>query len=202
MCWSYEVSLMTGATATIMSVYLLTYGKGNDIPIALVSIVIAFMQFGEALMWKGVTEKDERKSTLGAHVGILSLLLQPLVLGLSALWISGFPTSILILFVGLWNIMSFSVARSLLSQSWNPQPGCGGHLRWPFLQPLLDSIFSWIYWPVMFGAWLLFRPFSEGLHYSLMALGTFGITWWLFPGEWGTLWCFIANLLPLGRILL
>lgn len=201
MCWSYEVSLITGVTATAMSLYLLTFGKGNDIPVALVSIVIAMMQFGEALMWQGVDKKSVKFSTLGAHVGIVSLLLQPLVLGLGVLWIRAFPTWILGLFSLLWISVAWPIGRQLLGESWTPQPGCGGHLRWPFLKPFLESAFAWLYWPVMFGAWLLFRPFSEGFQYSFMALGTFGITWWLFPGEWGTLWCFVANLLPLGRLL-
>jgi hypothetical protein len=201
MCWSYEVSLITGATATVLSVYLLLKGKGNDIPVALVSLAIALMQFGEALMWRGYEDSSLQKSTLGSHIGIVSLLLQPLVLGLGVLWSRGVPAWILVLFLGLWCGVAIPVGKRLLSRTWNPLPGCGGHLRWPFLKPFLESAFAGLYWPVMFGAWLLFRPFSEGLQYSLMAIATFSVTWFFFPGEWGTFWCFVANALPLGRIL-
>lgn len=197
MCWSYEASLITGITATIMNAYLLAYKKGNAIPVALLGIVIAIMQFGEAFMWKGVTEKDKRKSTLGSHIGIISLLLQPLVLGMSIMWIRGFPTLVLSAFFGIWCIMSYSISYSLLTQHWNPQPGYGGHLQWPFLQPFLNSIFAWLYWCVILGAWLLMQPFSEGLKHSLGALSTYIITKVFFPKEWGTLWCFIANILPI-----
>lgn len=201
MCWNYEVSLGTGVSATVLSLYLLMKGKGNDIPVALVSLVIALMQFGEALMWKGAVLSNARKSTQGAHLGIVSLLLQPLVLGLSTLWIRGFRAEWLGVFVTVWILTAIPIGRNLLQQSWNPQPGCGGHLQWPFLKPFLKSPFAVVYWVVMFGAWLLFRPFSEGFQYSVMAIGTWALTWWLFPGEWGTLWCFVANLLPLGRLI-
>jgi hypothetical protein len=200
MCWNREVSLTTGVTASVLSVYLLVNGKGNDIPVALVSLVIALMQFGEAFMWQGHASKDIAGSSLGAHIGILSLLLQPLVLGLSVLWIRDVSGWILAAFSAIWLAAAFPL-RSLLHREWLVEPGCGGHLRWPFLKPFLESAFAWLYWPVMFGAWLLFRPFLEGLQYSAMAIGTFLVTWYLFPGEWGTLWCFVANLLPLGRIL-
>lgn len=200
MCWSREVSLTTGVTASVLSVYLLAFGKGNDIPVALVSLVIALMQFGEAFMWDGWEKEDMPASSLGAHIGILSLLLQPLVLGASVLWIRGFPSWTLVVFGLIWFAAAFPL-RSLLRREWRVQPGCGGHLRWPFLKPFLESAFAYLYWPVMLGAWLLFKPFSEGFQYSLMAVGTFLVTWRFFPGEWGTLWCFVANLLPLGRIL-
>lgn len=200
MCWNREVSITTGVTASVLSVYLLVFGKGNDIPVALVSLIIALMQFGEAFMWDGWDKDDTVASSRGAHIGILSLMLQPLVLGLGSLWVHGACVWALGLFGAVWLLAAVPLVP-LLRQTWKPQPGCGGHLRWPFLKPFLESAFAWLYWPVMFGAWLLFKPFSEGVQYSLMAVGTFAVTWWLFPGEWGTLWCFVANLLPLGRIL-
>lgn len=201
MCWSYEISLITGISASVISIYLLVNGKGNDIPVAFLSLSIALMQFAEALIWKGVNLSNPQISTHGAHLGIISLLLQPLVLGLSTLWIRGISVLLLGAFIFIWIITSIPIGYKLLQQTWNPQPGCNGHLQWPFLKPFLESPFAVLYWIVMFGAWMLFRPFSEGFQYTIIAITTWLVTWKLFPGEWGTLWCFIANILPLGRLI-
>lgn len=192
MCWSYEVSLVTGLTATALSIYLLMYGKGNDIPIALVSITIALMQFAEALMWN--------EDTRGGQLGLLALFLQPLALGLGILWIRGWMWGV-IGFAALWGILAIPTLRSLLSKKWPISVGNCGHLQWSFLNPMLESSFAPLYWIVMMGGWLFLQPFEEGVHYAFIAIGTLGITWKVFPGEWGSLWCWIANALPLGRIL-
>ncbi len=192
MCWSYEVSLFTGTTAAALSVYLLVYGKGNDIPIALVSITIALMQFAEAMMWAN--------DTRGGKVGILALFLQPLALGLGIAWIRGWMWGAVV-FAGIWATLGIPTLRRLIKEDWPISVGKCGHLQWSFLAPMLESAFAPIYWATMLGAWLLLEPFEEGAHYAFMALLTLGITWKVFPGEWGSLWCWIANALPLGRIL-
>lgn len=194
MCWNREVSLTTGVTATALSLYLLTKGKGNDIPVALVSLAIALMQFAEALMW----ERDPR----GGHLGLLALFLQPLALGLGIVWARGFPWWSAVLVILVWSVFGIPTLSKLLSKTeWPAEPGCGGHLRWSFLGPMLASPFAPVYWATMLGGWLLFRPFQEGLEYSLTAVGTLLVTQAFFPGEWGSLWCFLANALPLGRLM-
>lgn len=197
MCWNREVSWTTGITATALSSYLLFTGSGNDIPVALVSLAVALMQFAEALMWEG--------DPLGGHLGILALFLQPLALGLGVVWTFGLSWIWTLvaggLFAGMWAIFGVPTLRSMLSKAeWPAKPGCGGHLQWSFLGPMLASPFGPFYWIVMLGGWLLFRPFQEGLEYSMGAITTLLITWFFFPGEWGSLWCFVANALPLGRM--
>ncbi len=200
MCWSRNVSLITGTTASLLSIYLLIKGKGNDIPIALVSLAIALMQFAEALMWETLDSK-QIYSSLGAHIGLLALFLQPLALGGGIAYVFGTPL-LLAIFVGIWAIFAIPALMPLLQRKWSVQQGSCGHLQWSFLEPMLRSSFAPLYWVVMLGGWLFMKPFEEGVHYMILALSSLGITWWFFPGEWGSLWCFLANLLPLGRLLL
>lgn len=200
MCWNREVSIITGTTAMALSVYLLIYGKGNDIPVALISITIALMQYAEALMWEGHDSSDARRATLGGNVGLVALFLQPLALGLGIAWIRGWLWGGLGFFA-MWGILGLPTLFGLLQREWPVHKGNCGHLQWSFLAPMLASQFAPLYWIVILGGWLLFRPLSEGIHYSALAFATLMVTQWAFPGEWGTLWCFLANLLPLGRLL-
>lgn len=193
MCWNREVSLITGTTATGLSLYLLITGKGNDIPVALVSLAIALMQFAEALMWE--------QNPLGGHLGLIALFVQPLFLALGIVWARGFPLWSALTVLIVWVLFGLPTLYRLLQHTeWPAEPGCGGHLRWSFLDPMLASPFAPIYWITMLGGWLLFKPFHEGLEYTLTAVGTLLITQMFFPGEWGSLWCFLANALPIGRL--
>ncbi len=197
MCWNREVSIITGTTATALSVYLLIYGKGNDIPIALVSLAIALMQFAEAMMWEGLDTSEETWATQGGRLGLLALFLQPLALGVGILGV----TQKTLLFVGIWAMFALPTLLPLLRRTWPVHAGPCGHLQWSFLEPMLASSFAPFYWVVMLGAWLFMKPLEEGIRYALIAVGTLVITWKFFPGEWGSMWCFLANALPLGRLL-
>lgn len=201
MCWNREVSIISGTTASILCVYLIINGKKNDIIIAVISLTIALMQFAEAFMWEGYNTGNISKSNFGGNLGLVALFLQPLALGLSILLLSGYSVVLSIAFVVLWVVLGVPNLLPLLKKKWLSKPGCNGHLQWEFLEPMLSSSFAPLYWIVMLFGWLLMKPISEGIHYSILALTTLFITWNIFPGEWGSLWCFIANLLPLGRIL-
>jgi hypothetical protein len=198
MCWNREVSLVTGSTAAALSIYLLVHGKGNDIPIAWVSLAVALMQFAEARMWEGIDAQDPATTSQGGRLGLLALLLQPLALGLGIAYIYG--AKYMLGFATVWVIAALPTLP-LFRREWPMKAGPCGHLQWSFLEPLLASSFAPLYWATMLGGWLLLKPWEEGLWYSAIAVGTLGITWRFFPGEWGSLWCFLANALPLGRLL-
>jgi hypothetical protein len=165
-----------------------------DVGIALFALVVAFMQFGEFWMWRGL--KDPPKAKWGARVGILSLLLQPLILG-GLVITTTFPT-LLPLFVLVWVLMSLRSLGSLADPA-IATPGPNGHLVWNFL-PGLKTEFMVLYWPILLGAWF-FLPSSEAWLYGIGAVVSVGISKVLFPAEWGTLWCWWANLIPLIRLL-
>jgi hypothetical protein len=212
MCWSRQVSLATGWSASILSFLLLVRGRGNDIPVALVSLTIAAMQFAEAYMWESIeipmeqVEDRVRKvetATRGARAGMTSLFVQPLVLGLvSLVWGRAKATPLRILgFVSAWACLALPTFFEVWERKWVAPalPGSRGHLEWAFLPPIRNGLFPWLYWPVMLFAWLLLVPLWEGAFYSFMSVLTLILTVFFYPGEWGSLWCFLANALPLAR---
>ena len=198
MCWNREVSLVSGTTAVALSVYLFLYGKGNDIPVALVSFAIALMQFAEAEMWQTV---ETGTPGSGGQLGVLALFLQPLVLGLGIWWARKGATWIGVGFLALWSILALPTLLPLLQKEWPAAVGTCGHLQWSFLEPMLASPFAPLYWSVMLFGWLFLKPVWEGVWYSGIAIVTLVVTRFMFPGEWGSLWCFLANVLPLGRLI-
>ena len=197
MCWSEQVSLGTVLSAAAFSVFLLFRRRGVDVGIALFALVVALMQLGEYWMWRGLQDSGEAKK--GARVGILSLLLQPLVLGGVLLVYLGFPT-FLPLFALVWFFCSLRSLKTLQDPA-VATPGPNGHLVWNFLPDMSTPEFLGLYWPLVLGAWF-FLPTSEAWMYGIGALVSVGVSKIVFPVEWGTLWCWWANLLPLQRILM
>ncbi len=195
MCWSEGVSLGTAVSATFFSILLLLRRQGIDVGIALFALTVALMQLGEAWMWRGL--QDPAKATGGARLGILSLLLQPLVLGCTVLVYRGFPTYAL-LFAFVWILAAWRSFHVLLAPA-AATPGPHGHLEWNFLPAVSTPEFMGLYWPVLLGAWY-FLPAKEAWLYGVGAAGSVGISKLLYPREWGTLWCWWANLLPVVRL--
>ena len=193
MCWNEQVSIGTALTAAALSTFLLFRRRGIDVGIALFALVVALMQLGEFWMWRGL--KDPIQAKRGARTGILSLLLQPLVLG-GIVLASRFPT-FLPLFVLVWLGCSW---RSFgLRDPATATPGPNGHLVWNFLSDMKTEFFV-LYWPILLGAWFFLQS-SEAWIYGVGAVVSVGISKVLFPAEWGTLWCWWANLIPLIRLL-
>lgn len=196
MCWSENVSLGTALSATGISAFLLYRNRGIDVGIAVFALVVALMQLGEVWMWQGL--QDHEKATLGARVGIVSLILQPLVLGCIVLLYLGIPI-VALLFVLVWLLCSWRSFQSLH----NPipaTPGPNGHLQWNFLSAMSTPEFLGLYWPILLGSWY-FLPTKEAWIYGIGAAGSVGLSKILYPQEWGTLWCWWANLLPFVRLL-
>ncbi len=195
MCWSENVSLGTAISAVVISTLLIYRNRGIDVGIAMFALVVALMQLGEYWMWQGL--QDTKKAIRGARVGIVSLLLQPLILGSTVLVYTGFPT-VALAFVFVWLLCSWRSWRTFQTPEL-ATPGPNGHLQWNFLSALNTPEFVGLYWPVLLGSWYFF-PSKEVWMYGIGAAGTVGLSKILYPQEWGTLWCWWANLLPLLRL--
>ncbi len=191
------MSLGTAISAACFSILLLYRNKGIDVGIALFAIVVAVMQLGEYWMWRGLD--DSSQATLGARMGIVSLLLQPLVLGCVVLIYLGFPT-VALMFAFIWFLCSWR-SLQVLKNPTTAIPGPNGHLEWKFLPDMSTPEFLGLYWPILLGAWY-FLPSKEAWMYGVGAAASVGISKILYPQEWGTLWCWWANLLPLSRLLI
>jgi hypothetical protein len=203
MCWSREVSLATGATSVGIASFLLFRNRGNDVIIALLSMAIAFMQFAEAKMWEFMETGERADATLGARMGITALFLQPLVLGGATAFIAAGP-SIAAVFLLAGIILAAPLYYRMMRKSWLPPAtvGCNSHLQWAFLKDMYMQPYSIFYWIVMLGSWIFLQPLWEGLVYGGIAVLSVLITLIFYPGEWGSFWCFLANALPILRLML
>ncbi len=197
MCWNEQVSFATAISAAGFSLLLFLRNQGIDVGIGAFALVVALMQLGEAWMWQGL--QDPAKATWGARLGILSLLLQPLVLGCMVLVYHGFPTVALV-FACVWCVAAWRSFQTLRAPA-AATPGPHGHLEWNFLSAMSTPEFLGLYWPVLLGTWY-FLPAKEAWLYGIGAAGSVGISKFLYPREWGTLWCWWANLLPVVRLIM
>jgi hypothetical protein len=204
MCWNREVSLATGTSSVVLSLFLLLRGRGNDAPIALLSMAVALMQFAEVRMWEFQETRDLSVANQGAHLGITALFLQPLLLGTATIYLRTGSWIATAAFVATGIAVAAPLYWKMIQKSWIPPAtvGCNGHLEWHFTEEIQGSAFGIFYWIVMLGAWVFLRPAWEGLLYGGLAIGSVLTTIALYPGEWGSLWCFLANGLPLLRLLI
>ena len=155
-------------------------------------------------MWEGLNTDDAKKSDLGGKLGITALFLQPLILGISCLYFGGFGLLITLLFVTVGLLISVPLYLKMMRKEWNlpATVGYNGHLSWLFTADIRGTLFGVFYWITMLGAWLLLKPLKEGIFYAGIAAVSVLITLKLYPNEWGSLWCFLANLLPVTRLFL
>lgn len=202
MCWNRESSLITGTTSVALSSFLLWRNRGNDVPIALISLAVSLMQFAEAFMWEGITAEEPEKGTLGGKLGTTALFLQPLILGTACLYFGGFGLLATGLFAVLGLLVSAPLYRKMMQKEWRPPATVGrnGHLEWLFTADIRGTAFGVFYWITMLGAWFLLTPRSEGAFYAIIAAVSVFLTIQFYPGEWGSMWCFLANLLPVSAV--
>ena len=187
----------------VLVFFLLLRGRGNDVPIALLRAAIALMQFAEAQMWEFQATRQAAVGAQGARLGITALFLQPLLLGSAALYLRGGMVA-----ASLFGTIGLAIAAPLylrmMQKSWIPPAtvGCNAHLEWQFTKDMRGTAFGIFYWIVMLGAWAILLPSWEGLLYGGLAAGSVLLTIGLYPGEWGSFWCFLANGLPILRLLI
>jgi hypothetical protein len=151
-------------------------------------------------MWESQEGNNEAIEDIGGKLGVTALFLQPLLLGTTSLYYGGFGIQATAIFVCIGLLASVPWFINAVRTTWRPPAtiGCNGHLEWLFTKDIRKSAFGIFYWITMLGAWWLLP--HEGPMYSLMAAASVLITIRFYPGEWGSLWCFLANLLPLTRI--
>jgi len=193
MCYSAEPSGGTFLFVAAMAA-LIAFGKGKP-AIALVLLVLAFMQLVEGVLWT-LTPACTPLNYVASSAIPLILALQPTLIAL-ILWIynAGYASPHVYQFLFCLSAIACAVVLAYVLR--NPRNSCvepstAGHLDWG-LDSAFFRAFQKAYYPLMAFLILSLRPWPLGL--TLFAV--YFLSWIYyrnrFPGEWPSLWCHGIN---------
>jgi hypothetical protein len=212
MCWNAPVSLLTFLSSAAMCAYLWHRNNNNDRALSIFIFWFALMQLLEFFMWRNMHDHS-----FIAKLSLLALQLQPFILVASLYYYSIKTKSIkystvekgILLSVGLLSLIkaissAYYAFITTTKTKWLSVKGPHCHLMWwfsvnsnklPFLAHV-DKL--WIF--LLLVALLMIRPLTQGLFYTLFAVIGCALTYIYYPGEMGSLWCWIANLMGIFAI--
>lgn len=216
MCINAEVSLATFISSSTMASYLWYRNeiKTNDRPIAIWLFVIALMQLFEFIMW---TNMKSHSTT--SKLSLIFVLLQPLSLAIALylynsyneLMYKGIPIGKYL----LWIIIIISGIKVLYTihyvfiekanEEWKSEIGPNCHLVWDFVKNKNKLPFivipAKLYFIPLFISTLLIKPiFPLGIIYNIFGIITFILSRYLYGMEWGSIWCWMVNIMGLFAI--
>ncbi len=202
MCWNAPVSLMTYMTSFLICLFLWRRNWQNDRPLVIFINCFALMQLFEFFMWRNMADHS-----WASKLSYLTVLLQPVSLAGSLLYFRGKLYSSLEKLV-LWSICLLFAIKTIggayfafqteAKRSWLSTVGPHCHLQWWFMRksnemPSFIRPVTHYFLALLFGLSLI-KPFSSALVYVLFFATSFGITYKYYGNEYGSLWCWIANL--------
>jgi hypothetical protein len=197
MCYSAESS---GGTFLFVAAIaaLIAFGKGKP-AIALVLLVLAFMQLVEAVIWT-LTPACTPLNYVASSSIPLVLALQPTLIAL-ILWRCNAGYASPPIYQFLFYLSSAVCAILLVHIVRTPRSSCvapsatdpgAGHLNWGLDSTFFD-VFQMAYYPLMAFLILSLKPWSLGV--PLFAV--YFLSWLYyqrrFPTEWPSLWCHGIN---------
>jgi hypothetical protein len=210
MCWNAEVSLLTFLSSTIMCGYLWDRNDSltNDRAIASWIFAFSFMQLFEFFMWRNI--KDH---SIVSKLSLIFILAQPLVLASALLLIGNtYPNPYVKYILYVFIIIStckvlYSIYYAFIlegNQEWLSVKGPNCHLIWYFTKnenkmPYLARINDSYYYPLLLTC-LLIQPQQLGFIYALFGFVSFNFSKLYYGLEYGSMWCWIANILGLFAI--
>ncbi len=203
------MSLATFISSSIMCAYLWHRNITNDKPFALFIMCFSLMQLFEFFMWI-----DMKGHTVPAKLSLIFLQLQPLTLVAGLYYLR--PTiykelweKLVLLGVGLISLLkalsaAFYAFVTDAKGKWLSVKGPHCHLIWWFNKhsnrlPRL-ALTDHLYGLMLLCAILMIKPFKNALFYSFLTISTYFITKKYYPGENGSLWCWVANFVALSAI--
>jgi len=209
MCWSAPVSLATFISSSLMSAYLWNRNITNDKPFAIFIMCFSLMQLFEFFMWS-----DMKDHSFSSKLALIFIFLQPfsLVAGLyyfrptlyKQLW-----EKAVLLGVGVLSLLKASVAAyngfvTDADKKWLSVKGKRCHLVWSFIKnndkmPQLARVDN-MYILLLLLAMLMIKPIAHALFFVFLTFGACLYTKKYYPGENGSLWCWIANIIALTAI--
>ena len=209
MCWSAPVSLATFISSSLMCAYLWNRNITNDKPFAIFIMCFASMQLFEFFMWS-----DMKGHSFSSKLSLVFVLLQPLSL-VAALYYyrpnlyKQLWEKAVLLGVGLLSLLKASVAtyHAFVTDAkgkWLSVKGPNCHLVWWFNKyankmPQLAQL-DYMYNFLLIMAMLMIKPFGHALFFVFLTFGACLYTNKYYPGENGSLWCWLANIVALTAI--
>jgi hypothetical protein len=209
MCWSAEVSFATFVFSTACNFFLWKRNWCNDRCNAVFSQTFSFMQFLEGVIWLDID------GTLGWNESC-SIAIKPTLFAQAGSLAFGYLIEHGTLPVVAWSAIVATVVavlgRLMFDLSSPPRlvvVGPGGHLLWPSLGKF-DLLFLACVYPMgMSFPFFFYRPRIHGLIYALSGPTSIVFTAFAFSGlvgfggitgEFGSVWCHIANMYGLLAI--
>ena len=189
MCWNERVSL----NSFIFSLFALMFAYFNNvINIYLFLYIFSFtsMQLLEYFTWRNLNDKKINK--LLSQLGLFLIFIQPI---LAIIAFKNIAMKIKIYLIVLY-LMFAIFCHSYFHIDFSMEKAPNGHLAWNWLNfpPLI--IFIWL--SFIFGI-LLYRKLY--LRFSLHLIVFIAIYYTYYTtNTWGSLWCWIANIIALQLI--
>ena len=191
MCWNQTISLNT----FIFSLFALTFAYFNniaDIYYYLFFLSFSSIQLVEYFAWGNLNNKKTIR--LLSQIGLFLVSMQPILFMLSIANVEyNIKAAVIALYCAFWSfcLLYFPIDFSMVKAS-------NGHLAWNWLRfpPLV--VLLWI--AFYFGLLLYAKDY---INFVLMLILFFYIYYTYYTNHtWGSLWCWISNIIAVKLIIL
>lgn len=190
MCWNQKISLNT----FLFSLFGISFAYFNNIINIygyLFYLSFVSMQLVEYFAWGNLN--DKKMNRFLSQIGLFLIVIQPILFTLSHYIIENkIKTAIIALY---FMFVLFCVLYFPIDFSMNKAPN--GHLAWNWLKFHPIIIFTWV--ACCFGLFLYQKRYFEFSVYLIIFLAIY-YTYYK-TNTWGSLWCWISNLLAVMLIL-
>lgn len=199
MCYNANVSFGTFAFVALVSSFLWLRNRDIDKAIALMLLVVAFMQLIEGALWLH-PECDETRKQLSSSIPLV-LYLQPLLLNaIVFLFAAGWGVGYRVLAIGFLCFLPFQLAIIRSHYGSCVEPDAQGHLNWTPVGATTDSAPLGILPMILYDLAMVYpfvtlkRPLF-GLAYAGASIASRIKLGERNPATWPSLWCHFVNLL-------
>ena len=209
MCWNAPVSIGTFISSVLMCMYIWYRNGHNDRPLAIWIAWFALIQLFEFFMWRNMQEH-----TLVSKLSLISIVLQPFSLA-AGLYYYYFikaktpdswrkPVLLGVMLLSITQAISASFYAFKSKTKWLSEKGPNCHLSWWFDKneerlPLLARQNHIFHFNLLIAV-LTIKPFRMAIVYCFIGFLSYKITQLFYPGEAGSLWCWVANILAIATI--
>ncbi len=191
MCWNERVSLNTFLFSMFAASMALKNGVGTT-PDVMFYMFFSTMQLIEYFLWKNLDNKEA--NAFWSRIGLLLIVLQPIV----SMWAikDAKKKNVLLSLYILGALIVFTIVKPIGTINFSSHRAPNGHLAWDWL-----DFPKWVF--VGFIFFQLISLFLNGLYLRLfVALATVILIYFTYvkSGTWGSMWCWISNMLGLSLL--